>query len=141
MLTNHERRRRHMTDDLAYPFCAAEDESLLHLFRDCNRASRLWFSFQNLTDPEFWSERNWSKWLIRMLKDRRQDIEVGNRKLVFGVTLEWWLWRARNELIFSRRTLNTHDLYSKIKQSVNVKSISIALQLSSSISIQNRDLQ
>lgn len=89
ILTNLERARRHIAMDAACPFCLDHDESLLHLFRDCNRASRVWLSFSFATNQEFWREQDWNQWLINGLVRNRRCVDVDEDSLKFGVTLDW----------------------------------------------------
>lgn len=42
LLTNVERRKRHMTDDAKCPLCASSLESISHALRDCSFAANIW---------------------------------------------------------------------------------------------------
>lgn len=47
LLTNSERTRRHLSDCSLCPSCGGHDETLLHVFRDCNRIQLLWNCVNN----------------------------------------------------------------------------------------------
>lgn len=79
-------------------FCDRGDESILHLFRDCSRASQVWVSLANHRVPSNFFVGNLNMWLIENLKSDKviNDLEW---KTIFAIGL-LYLWRSRNLMVF-----------------------------------------
>lgn len=64
VLMNRERARRHLTEDARCPTCGEEEETLRHIFWDCNSARAVWRRTWGLDDfsfPQHFSVANWIK--------------------------------------------------------------------------------
>ncbi|CAN1156973.1 Putative ribonuclease H protein At1g65750 [Linum perenne] len=92
LLTNLERKRRHLTEDSSCPRCGATKESILHVLRDCNYAGQVWeclgIDYVNVIQRG----ANTNDWLSGILR------HVDSRQLIIAC---WYLWKVRNEWIFS----------------------------------------
>ncbi|CAN1825871.1 Putative ribonuclease H protein At1g65750, partial [Linum perenne] len=100
ILTNAERRRRHLTDIDDCQRCRGGTEDTLHVIRDCKVAKEVWTIF---TPPDLASEffsDSLQVWLQKGLHHR-------DFAMTFGIII-WILWKARNEAIFED-TLATCD--------------------------------
>ncbi|CAN1188297.1 Putative ribonuclease H protein At1g65750 [Linum perenne] len=87
--------RRGFTQDASSPFCANNEESISHILRDCSFAAETWRHVGGVDiQGERW-QRPYQLWL--------QDFIKSDSSLIFGITC-WYLWRARNERIFTGST-------------------------------------
>ncbi|CAN1757952.1 Putative ribonuclease H protein At1g65750 [Linum perenne] len=105
LLTNQERRRRHLTDNAGCTRCGGGEESVLHVLRDCPFASEVWNGL-NLSNID----ANW--WLLE-LNDWLLNLINNERNLLLGITC-WHLWKARNEMIFEGADQPALSLVRKI---------------------------
>lgn len=92
LLTNLSRFSRHMGITPLCQQCGTEEESVLHLLRDCQCISSIWQS----RSPTFFSEQNPFTWLRRHARD-----EDGMHFLA----IVWHIWRAPNLYIFEHKNL------------------------------------
>ena len=89
LLTNLNHFRRHMSDTSLCPHCCLEDESLLHMLRDCSCLDGLWQ--QRNMPPSFFTEDDVFRWLkVHALH------QLGTEFL----SLIWYIWKARNVAVF-----------------------------------------
>ncbi|KAL8141078.1 hypothetical protein V2J09_007099 [Rumex salicifolius] len=105
LLTNCERARRHLTSVATCGCCGLEDETLIHLFRDCSTAKEVWALFLVNADEQFESffAAEPLNWLDHGLHGR-VDLDLGTpNEILFGVIL-WWLWKWRCNRVFDRST-------------------------------------
>ncbi|CAN0903682.1 Putative ribonuclease H protein At1g65750 [Linum grandiflorum] len=98
LLTNEERGRRHLTNQVLCSLCSCNTESCIHVLRDCRFARSFWSKVlpQVITATEL--NKEWSAWLD-------DHIRHTTRSLVFGVGV-WLLWHARNKRLFEQDTEN-----------------------------------
>ncbi|CAN1778824.1 Putative ribonuclease H protein At1g65750 [Linum perenne] len=92
LLTNEERGRRHLSNQVLCPRCSSQTESISHVLYDCGFALQVWRSVLPLAITARTVEGDFDSWWRRMLSDRDAAIK-------FGVTA-WILWNARNKFIF-----------------------------------------
>ncbi|CAN1754104.1 Putative ribonuclease H protein At1g65750 [Linum perenne] len=95
LLTNEERGRRHLTNQVNCSRCAAVVESFEHVIFDCSFASQVW----RQALPEAVVSRaelgNFDQWWKSMILDK----QLGTK---FGV-IAWLIWQARNKFIFDQQ--------------------------------------
>ncbi|CAN1162575.1 Putative ribonuclease H protein At1g65750 [Linum perenne] len=91
LLTNSERVRRHIASDSSCDRCGNPNESATHILRDCDFATDVWRRLGFNTLLQEWN-CDFKSWF--------QRFAVNDGALRFGITL-WYLWKARNEFIFS----------------------------------------
>ncbi|CAN0917037.1 Putative ribonuclease H protein At1g65750 [Linum grandiflorum] len=96
LLTNEERGRRHLTNQVLCSFCSTRTESCIHILRDCCFARQVWHKIlpQVITGEEL--SKDWSTWL---------DTHIRNRDASHSITFwvgVWLLWRARNKRLFEQ---------------------------------------
>ncbi|CAN0926318.1 Putative ribonuclease H protein At1g65750 [Linum grandiflorum] len=98
LLTNEERGRRHLTNQVLCSFCSSHTESCIHVLRDCRFARQVWSKIlpQVIAGQEMC--KDWNTWLDDHV--RHQDAK---QSLIFGVGV-WLLWRARNKRLFEQDT-------------------------------------
>ncbi|CAN1130622.1 Putative ribonuclease H protein At1g65750, partial [Linum perenne] len=92
LLTNEERGRRHLTNQVNCSRCAGIVESFEHVIFDCNVASQVW----RQALPEAVVARSelggFDEWWRSMLLDYKYGTK-------FGI-IAWLIWQARNKFIF-----------------------------------------
>ncbi|CAN1763773.1 Putative ribonuclease H protein At1g65750, partial [Linum perenne] len=92
LLTNEERGRRHLTNQVMCPRCSFPTESMSHVLYDCDFALQVWRFVLPQTITAKAEAGDFDSWWRRMLRDRDAAIK-------FGITA-WILWGARNKLVF-----------------------------------------
>ncbi|CAN1201045.1 Putative ribonuclease H protein At1g65750 [Linum perenne] len=95
LMTNSARLRRKMTDDASCFLCNGIAETIDHVLRDCCFAKEVWSRAQEFDC----AERGWAADLPTWMdKHLRSD-----KRLLFG-TICWYLWKSRNERVFTAST-------------------------------------
>ncbi|CAN1853279.1 Putative ribonuclease H protein At1g65750 [Linum perenne] len=93
LLTNLMRHRRHLAKSGTCPRYLRADETVLHVLRDCPFAVTTWMPLVLPSENQYFFETPLLPWITLHLKSV-------NAELHFGIVY-WYLWRARNEAIFS----------------------------------------
>ncbi|CAL9006204.1 unnamed protein product, partial [Prunus brigantina] len=99
LLTNEQRVKRNLAGDLACTVCDYPAESILHIFRDCNRARDVWNDLLIYPSNFSFFQMDFKPWLKANLMSKvkwQADIPW---YLVFVATC-WHLWKWRNKSIF-----------------------------------------
>lgn len=101
LLCNANLMKRQILEDPRCKRCNLnEDETLLHLLRDCPTARHIWQSVgKSVNYPSFYSG-NLEEWMIKNLQAEGL-IHSDKWPSTFAITL-WWNWRWRNLLTFGR---------------------------------------
>ncbi|CAN0873401.1 Putative ribonuclease H protein At1g65750 [Linum grandiflorum] len=101
LLTNEERGRRHLTNQVFCSFCSDHTKSCIHILRDCRFARQFWSKIiaQVISGEEL--SKDESNWLDTHVCPREE-----RRTLTFGVGV-WLLWRVRNKRLFEHDTEST----------------------------------
>lgn len=98
LVTNVWRKRRGLVESDICPVCGREEESLSHVFRECERVQMMWrLVARGRLTQDFYVE-DFQEWLRRNLvrpKVRGDD----QWSLTFGVAVQT-IWRARNDKVF-----------------------------------------
>ncbi|CAN1845257.1 Putative ribonuclease H protein At1g65750 [Linum perenne] len=105
LLTNCERNRRQLTTNSNCPRCRAEEETILHVLRDCNFAKQVWEELGFHSDDPLITEQSTPSWSRTIFKHPRS--------LLVGICC-WYVWKSRNELIFTGKMESTSALVAKI---------------------------
>ncbi|CAN1768663.1 Putative ribonuclease H protein At1g65750 [Linum perenne] len=108
ILTNAERRRRHLTEADAYQRCRVCTEDTLHAVHDCQVAREIWSFFIPLELASHFFSDSLQVWLQKGL----QHNDFG---LTFGITI-WILWKARKEAIFENKLATCDQLRLQVLQ-------------------------
>ncbi|CAN1837534.1 Putative ribonuclease H protein At1g65750 [Linum perenne] len=96
LLTNMERQRRHLTNQVFCPRCPTQTETLSHVLFDCEFALQVWRQTLPSAIALRQSASSFESWWMDMLKDTSCNTQ-------FGVIV-WLLWNARNKFIFENLT-------------------------------------
>ncbi|CAN1167001.1 Putative ribonuclease H protein At1g65750 [Linum perenne] len=92
LLTNEERSRRHLTNQVVCPRCSLRTESISHVLLECQFALQVWDKTLPLALTERRRHNSFDSWWCDMLKNTSSNVK-------FGVTA-WLIWKARNKFIF-----------------------------------------
>ncbi|CAN1835862.1 Putative ribonuclease H protein At1g65750 [Linum perenne] len=106
LMTNEERRRRHIAPDANCPECQEPCESVEHVLRKCNLAQLVW---KEMLPPPAGAQAN-----LCFLDWWMEGITNSQTRLLFGVTA-WLLWRRRNRLVFHNEKLSVSELCCQAK--------------------------
>ncbi|CAN1837968.1 Putative ribonuclease H protein At1g65750 [Linum perenne] len=93
VLTNLERRRRHISQSTICQCCNAEEESLIHLLHDCCKAREAWLCILPASSTAEFFSLDLGSWWKKYLADQAFNVS-------FGVMI-WILWKQRNEFVFA----------------------------------------
>ncbi|CAN1189170.1 Putative ribonuclease H protein At1g65750, partial [Linum perenne] len=107
LLTNSERRRRHLAEIGSCQVCPGQEESILHVLRDCPLASATWELLALSSGDQTFFQTPLLPWIERFI--RKPEL-----CLLFGVTC-WWLWRARNDRVFNNKLTTAESLTRHIQ--------------------------
>lgn len=107
-MCNANRMRRGLTHNGDCPFCLGTLESVEHVFRKCSNDVQLWKSFlppAMFRRLEFLGYDDWIRqnFLLGGARDFPQNWDVK-----FAMVL-WWIWKWRNEYIFSDRSKSLEE--------------------------------
>ncbi|CAH9053278.1 unnamed protein product [Cuscuta europaea] len=122
LLTNEERRRRHMATEGVCSRCNQHQETALHVLRECPFAVTTWEHLAYLATDRM----NWESPLLPWIT---HHLKASSNSLIFGVAC-WSLWKARNEVIFTDICTTPESLAQRIRHFV--ESIEEALILEQS---------
>ncbi|CAH9100084.1 unnamed protein product [Cuscuta epithymum] len=105
ILTNIERVRRHLSDDHICHICNDEDETVLHMVRDCTFAALCWknaaLGLARTGDNSF----NSLEWLRSHCQEKRDNTGRIPHASIFAYII-WFIWKSRNAWIFEGVPLN-----------------------------------
>ena len=102
LLCNANRVKRKLSEDPRCLRCPAQDEeTILHLLRDCPIARVVWRNVGGATqDPSFWMG-SLEDWMVCNLQAQGRHFS-DTWPTCFAVVV-WWLWRWRNLVVFGRQ--------------------------------------
>ncbi|CAN1729274.1 Putative ribonuclease H protein At1g65750 [Linum perenne] len=106
LLTNAERRRRHMTSCEFCRHCPNVSETSIHVLRDCHLARSVWLALLPPGLAADFFTGDIQDWISK-------GIQNSDFSLIFGITL-WILWKARNEDIFDNRSVTSDQLRLRV---------------------------
>ncbi|CAL2231440.1 unnamed protein product [Prunus armeniaca] len=100
ILSNEQRAWRHLTDDPACNYCNFLVESILHIFRGCEKATNVWHAMLGLGAHPHFFHMDFHPWLRYNLLSKAMWGDHVPWNLVFVFTC-WVLWKWRNNHIFN----------------------------------------
>jgi hypothetical protein len=119
LLTNVERKKRHMSDSEDCEYCHETAETVMHVLRDCPLAHSVWSSFVLQDSLAAFFSLGTHGWMRENIRGSIKTQE-SSWSLLFGV-IAWQLWNARNDRIFKSYTPNPQDI---IRRSVDYAMLS-----------------
>lgn len=100
VLCNVNRMKRYLTDDPRCQRCNGQEETLLHLLRDCPAARSIWSAVGGTARYNSFFQGDLQQWITRNLK--AEGLIFSEKwPTIFSLTL-WWNWRWRNCVVFGR---------------------------------------
>lgn len=99
-MTNAERCRRGISDMATCPCCDAADETVDHLFRQCDMAMACWFIAAAPNNFMFTNYLPLTNWIKRACSNDNKAVAGISWNLLFPYLL-WNLWLARNQISFN----------------------------------------
>ncbi|KAK8526975.1 hypothetical protein V6N12_054207 [Hibiscus sabdariffa] len=112
-MTNLERCRRSVGHHPSCTICDTQDESTLHVLRDCKFAREVWLYFSPVVySPTFFTE-NLQAWLISNIHCHALVSKYSIPWYTFFISILWQLWKARNEHVFNSVPQSPTDVWSK----------------------------
>lgn len=111
-LTNEARHRRVMSPTMLCPVCGSLNETLMHVFKDCECAKDTWMATARGLLPVNFFDLDRDKWIEENLSasHRTKSLEWG---VWFGLT-NLMLWQARNEWVFQGVQHTAPQLFHRI---------------------------
>ncbi|CAN1762528.1 Putative ribonuclease H protein At1g65750 [Linum perenne] len=106
LLTNSERRRRHLCIDDTCPRCRTGAEDIIHVLRDCPFARSIWQELIPATEHDFFFRGSFLDWFTR-------ELNSSVRGQLVGITA-WLIWKARNESIFDNISVTSDQLRLRV---------------------------
>ncbi|RYR17534.1 hypothetical protein Ahy_B03g062245 [Arachis hypogaea] len=108
IFTNSERRRRHLTNDDSCPRCQCQEESAIHVLRDCPYAKSIWQRLNPPNGTNFFFNTDLNEWLF-------QNLMANNSwNCLFGVALSS-IWYFRNKLVFNGESVHVTTAVNQIR--------------------------
>ncbi|CAN1776729.1 Putative ribonuclease H protein At1g65750 [Linum perenne] len=107
LMTNEERRRRHISNDASCPDCKGGTEDIDHVLRSCRFAQGVWSSMLPGVIGGTNATVDFSGWWLQGIGDSKT-------RLPFGV-IAWLLWRRRNRLVFHDENLSVSEFCCQAK--------------------------
>ncbi|KAL4354245.1 hypothetical protein GQ457_06G016820 [Hibiscus cannabinus] len=108
LLSNVVRLQRHLTTDSACSICSFQDESLLHILRDCPSIHGLWSRLLRYHPQDEFFSYPLDEWLITNLRSHKLCALTKGPWHLFFASILWQCWKRRNDFIF-RRILSDVD--------------------------------
>ncbi|KAL2898889.1 hypothetical protein RDABS01_023971 [Bienertia sinuspersici] len=120
VLCNANRLKRRLTDDPRCPQCQGDEETLIHMLRDCPVAREIWRQVGGSSRYNHFFQGDLNTWLVNNLK--AEGLSYSNQwPTYFAITI-WWTWRWRNCVAFGKSEevpLNIRDfLYSRAEEQI-----------------------
>lgn len=98
LMGNLNRYKRNLTDNPSCFICGQDNESSIHILRDCPAAKSVWRRLGGRSNFSSFYQGDLKTWLSSNLEEDERDEGEGWQSY-FGITL-WWLWRWRNIRVF-----------------------------------------
>lgn len=102
ILTNLERNRRRLTQIQYCINCPDKEESLMHLFKDCPKTNQFWRILRSRHEIEERQSSNFEEWVSGNIRSKAITDTGMKWNTMFTISFQW-IWRCRNELIFSSK--------------------------------------
>ncbi|XP_052112461.1 uncharacterized protein LOC127744218 [Arachis duranensis] len=108
ILTNSERKRRHLTNDDSCPRCRCHEESTIHVLRDCFYAKSIWRKLFPPIGINSFFNTDLNEWLLQNLKSNNKW------SCLFGVAVST-MWYLRNKLVFNGESVLVTTAVNQIR--------------------------
>lgn len=113
VLTNAERKRRHLSGSDECAHCPGQAETLLHIFRDCVKSRALWLRFKSPAVDADFMKADFAPWFRANLLENRFGLRGWPN---YFATMIWHLWKWKNDWIFNRKNFDGNKVCFVKKQ-------------------------
>ncbi|KAK8559266.1 hypothetical protein V6N12_042546 [Hibiscus sabdariffa] len=113
LMTNLERFLRSVGHHPSCTICDTQDESTLHVLRDCKFAREVWLYFSPVVYSPTFFTMNLQAWLMSNIHCHDLISEYSIPWSTFFVSILWQLWKAKNEHVFNSVPQSPTDVWSK----------------------------
>lgn len=129
-----------MTDDPKCYVCGAEEETTLHMLRDCPLARMVWKLLRGPAATRDFYEKALKEWVTSSLT-HQEDADYPIWATLFCLS-NWWVWRWRNCLVFGRNNEVPQDIggFLQVRYNETRRSIERALGYTSMELASRREL-
>lgn len=95
------------------PMCNQEDESLVHMARDCVEVSQVWLLLadRGLPNNDFFS-LDLHSWLLNNLKAKNLQFGI-EWNVIFGAAVSCF-WQVRNDKVFNLKDFSAREIHIRI---------------------------
>lgn len=100
LLCNANRLKRKLTEDPSCQRCSHNEETLLHLLRECPSSKHIWKSIGGSANYPSFFTGNLSEWICKNIK--ADGLIYSNKWPTCFATTLWWIWKWRNCVVFGR---------------------------------------
>ncbi|CAI0541465.1 unnamed protein product [Linum tenue] len=107
LLTNSERARRKLTTSTGCGACGCDEETVLHVLRDCDFARLTWMQLIPPSEHHRFFGANLQDWIERNLRSEHTGLD-------FGLTC-WSLWKTRNDRVFAGKITTTATFLQRVQ--------------------------
>lgn len=101
IMTNMERKRRHISENSVCPLCKGGEETIFHVLRDCPAASGLWARTVPLSKQPRFFNQTLMEFLFENL-GRKKSEQRDLWPTFFALTV-WWCWKWRCGYVFGEK--------------------------------------
>lgn len=102
ILTNHQRRLRHITDNPSYDIYYEDFKSWEHVLQDCSESRGMWEEVVPSTYQDYFFFDHLDEWIIHNLMDSSVNDDRTLWNVIFNVGC-WLNWKWRNHRIFTQK--------------------------------------
>lgn len=111
LITNFFRFRRGFSQSALCPICNNEEETTLHMVRDCREVVQVWSILSENSLPQAFFNCNLKEWLALNLKSKR-TLRGSSWRMLFGAASSC-IWQARNERVFQGKCTSAREISVK----------------------------
>ncbi|CAN1745399.1 Putative ribonuclease H protein At1g65750 [Linum perenne] len=112
LLTNEERSRHHLTNQVLCHRCSSYTESISHVIYECDFALQVWRSILPAAVGVRAVHGSFDSWWKSMLLDKDLNVK-------FDI-IAWNLWKARNKMIFEGANQSSNEISEQCKFWINL---------------------
>lgn len=118
LLTNDERKRRGLAESAICPLCNSGDETIDHLFRQCDQVKDIWGLAESPSDFSSSSHFPMTSWIKKACSNTKMTGKGITWQTMFPYML-WHIWLARNNIIFNNVHTPAGEVVRRVTDDTN----------------------